>query len=135
MFFNISQNLRENIYAGVSFSITLQAEGLHLRQVETPEQVFYCELKIFRRANFIKVYERLLPKSKIFSGVPFRKASSLYLFYNEGTGRYIYLKIPQLLSFSKFFWVVAFENIPENKNIFKVDDKKDTTTVPVNIIW
>ena len=26
--------------------------------------------------------------------------------------------------FLKFFWVIAFENTPGNKNMFKIDDKK-----------
>ena len=35
--------------------------------------------------------------------------------------------------FSKFLWVVASENSPVNKNMFKVD-RKDGGTVLVNVI-
>ena len=31
--------------------------------------------------------------------------------------------------------MVAFENTPTNKNMFEVDDKKDTRTASVNVIW
>ena len=93
MKFNISQKLRENICARVSFLIKLQAGGLYIHQTETPEQLFYREFcKIFRRTNFINIYERLPLKSKIFAGVYFRKASGFYykqnrpLFYYERTG-------------------------------------------------
>ena len=128
MKFNIAQKLRESICARVSFSIKLQAGGLYFNQIETPEQMFYREFcEIFKRTNFINVYERLLPKSKIFAGVYFRKASGFYykqnrpLFYYERTGWYIFMKI-------------AFENTLGNKNMFKVGDKKDSRTASVNII-
>ena len=46
------------------------------------------------------------------------------MFYHEGTAPYI----PERLN--KFF----FENTPENKNLPKVLDKKDTRTASVNVI-
>ena len=67
--------------------------------------MFYCEFwEIFKSYNFINVYKRLLLRSKIFAGISFRKASGFHnkqnrqLFYYEETGRYIFLKIPELLS-------------------------------------
>ena len=43
VFFKISQNVEDNICVGFFFLIKLQAGGLRLHQIETPEQMFYCE--------------------------------------------------------------------------------------------
>ena len=36
--------------------------------------------------------------------------------------------------FSKFIWVVVFENTLGDKNMFNVDDQEDTRTASVNVI-
>ena len=61
-------------------------------------------LRNLKRTNFINVYKRLLLKSKIFVGVSFPKTSGFYykqnrqLLYYEGAGRYVFLKIRNVLN-------------------------------------
>ena len=71
-------------------------------------------------------------KSKIFTGVFFHKISVFcykrkrQLFYYEGSSSYITLNIFERVYrvlFSEFLRVVASENTPADKNIFKVDKK------------
>ena len=70
-----------------------QAGDQHVHEIETLVQVLYCEFcEIFKKTNFINVYEGLLLKTKIIVRVFFRKGSAFYhavkekLFYYEGTG-------------------------------------------------
>ena len=55
MFFKISQNSRESIFAKVSFLIKLQAEATNFSKKETLAQVFSCELgEIFKNNLFYR---------------------------------------------------------------------------------
>ena len=138
VFLQILQYLQESICAGVSFSIKLQAGGQHLPQIENLVQVLYCEFcRIVKKTNFIYVYERLLLKSKIFVRVCFRKVSGFYykwnrqLFHFEGTGRYVFLKIPkQLLNnviFQNSFERLLFKTPQEKKACTKLTTKSTRT--------
>ena len=76
-------------------------------------------------------------KSEIFAGISFRKVSGFCYKQNSyygGNAPHITLKIQMFKQrhFSQFLRVVAFENSPAKKNMFKVDD---TTATSVNVIW
>ena len=79
----------------------------------------------------MEIFYALDLKSETFAGISFRKISGFCykqnkkLFYCKGAAPYIALKILFKQNyFSQFLRVVAFENTPANKNMFRVDDKK-----------
>ena len=70
----ISQHSQENICAGVSFAIKLQAGGLKFHEIQNLVEVLSCEFcKIFKDVYFANVCEGLLLKNKTFTSVSFRK--------------------------------------------------------------
>ena len=99
VFLKVPRNLQENICAGVSFAIKLQAgkptTSLH---AESSTAAF------FKNICFVNVCEGLPLKSKIFTGVSFRKILAFYykrnrqLFYYEGNSPYVPLKIPECVN-------------------------------------
>ena len=81
--------------------------------------------EIFKNIYFESVCEGLPLKSKIFTGVSFRKILGLYykqnrqFFYYEGTSSYIPMKIAEHVNRVIF----ASENTPADKNMFKANNK------------
>ena len=84
--------------------------------------------------NIRRFYEFGL-KSKAFAGIKFQGFTiNRVENYYRGTGLYITLKIQMFRwsHLSQFLKVVAFENTPANKDMFKV---YDTRTTSVNVTW
>ena len=132
VFLKISQHSKENICAGISFAIKLQAGGLQLHLKQNLVEVLSCEFcEIFKDIYFANIYEGLPIKNKIFTRVSFRKILGFFykwnrqLFYHERTSSYIPLKILERVNgyFSEFLSVLASEYTVADRNMFKVDKK------------
>ena len=114
VFLKIPQNFQENICAEVSFTVKLQAGGPQLHEMQNLVQVLSSEFcEIFKNIYFANVCEGLPLKSKIFTGVSFRKILGFYykrnrqLFHYEGTSSFIPLKTRELVN------TVSFRNSSE----------------------
>ena len=110
----------------------LENEGLQLHWIQNLVQVLsyeFCE--IFQNIHFANVCEGLPLKSKIFTGVSFRKILGFYYkrnrqpLYYKGTSSYISLKIPECVINFQSSWVVTSENTSIDKNMFKVNTIKE----------
>ena len=106
--------------------------------------VFLEFLYFHEKINIINTYERLLLKSTIFVGVSFRKVSDFYCKQNrqlflEGTWRYVFLKVPELLNDvifqNSFEWL--FLNTPQKTKSSTSAASVNVTRVrlPLPLVW